>query len=198
MQKVKVGKLSRSLGIALTAKAGKYLERRPYPPGQHGKNKRRTQSDYGKQLLEKQRLRAQYNIREKQLRNYFDEAYNAKGSTGINLLQLLESRLDVMVLRAGFAPTIYSARQMINHRHIIVDGKFETKPGFRVPVGSTINPSPKALKHPLIASTFASAVRPEFVAANLETLSVSRQRLPERLEIPVICNEQMVVEFYSR
>ncbi len=198
MHKVKVGKLSRTLGIALTVKAGKYLERRPYPPGQHGKNKRRSQSDYGKQLLEKQRLRAQYNITEKQLRNYFEEAYNAKGSTGTNLLRILESRLDVVFLRAGFAPTIYAARQMINHRHVIVDGKCVTKPGYRVDIGSVVTPSQKASKNPLLESTFKAAIRPEFITVNPEILSASRLRIPERLEIPIICNEQMVVEFYSR
>lgn len=198
MHKVKVAKLSRALGIVLTTKAGRFLDRRPYPPGQHGKNKKRSQSNYGKQLLEKQRLKAQYNITEKQLRNYFKEAYSAKGSTGLNLFHILESRLDVMVLRAGFAPTIYAARQMINHKHIVVDGKVVSKPSFRVPIGSFVSPTQKALKHPLIESTFKTAVRPGFITANLEAHTASKQRLPERPEIPVICDEQMVVEFYSR
>ncbi len=198
MRNVKAAKLSRALGIALTTKAARYLEKRSYPPGQHGKNKRRSQSNYRKQLLEKQRLKAQYNITERQLRNYYDEASRSKGSSGLNLLLLLEARLDVCVLRAGFAPTIYAARQMVSHRHITVDGKIVNKPGYSVDVGSVISPSLRGKKHQLVASTFGGAVRPAFVSANIEALTVYKERQPERPEIPVICDEHLVVEYYSR
>ena len=115
-------RLSRALGLALTPKAAKYLEKRPYAPGEHGRTKRKADSDYAVRLREKQRLRAQYGIREAQLRNVFREAKRADGLTGENLVELLEMRLDALVLRAGFARTISHARQMFVHRHILLTG----------------------------------------------------------------------------
>src|SRR3954469_21065874 len=111
-------RLSRALGIALTPKAAKYLEKRPYAPGEHGRTKRKQDSDYAVRLREKQRLRAQYNIREAQLKIAFQEARKSQGLTGENLVELLEMRLDALVLRAGFARTSAQARQMVVHRHI--------------------------------------------------------------------------------
>lgn len=198
MKRVKVAKLSRSLGVVLTAKAGRFMEKRPYAPGQHGKGKRPTQSTFGKQLLEKQRLKAQYNVSEKQLRNYFDKAQRMKGSSGTNLLRLLESRLDMTVHRSGFAPTIYAARQMVSHGHIAVNGKRITKAGFQVKVGAIVTPTEKAMKHPLINSTLAGAVIPAFISSDKGSMKASISYLPERTEIPVMCDEQLVVEFYSR
>ena len=116
-------RLSRALGIALTPKAAKYMEKRPYAPGQHGRTKRKSDSDYAVRLREKQRLRAQYGIREAQLRKTFQEAKRAEGLTGENLVELLEMRLDALVLRSGFARTMAQARQMVVHRHILVDGQ---------------------------------------------------------------------------
>ena len=115
-------RLSRALGIPLTPKAARYLEKRPYGPGQHGRTKRKSDSDYAVRLREKQRLRAQYGIREKQLVIAFREARRQDGLTGENLVELLEMRLDALVLRAGFARTTAQARQMVVHRHILVDG----------------------------------------------------------------------------
>ena len=198
MEKVKAVKLSRALGVALTAKAARFMEKRPYGPGQHGKGKRPTQSNFGKQLLEKQRLKAQYNVTEKQLRNYFQQAFKLKGSTGTNMLRLLESRLDMTILRAGFAPTIYAARQMVSHGHITVNGKRVNKPAFKVKIGAIVTPSEKGKKHPLITSTVASSIIPGFISLDKSTLTASFQYLPERQEIPITCDEQMVVEFYSR
>ena len=113
-------KKSRALGVALTPKAAAGMRKRPTPPGQHGaaRGRRRRPSEYGVQLLEKQRLRFQYNISERQLRNYFRHATRRKGLTGETLLQSLETRLDALVLRARFARTIYQARQVVAHRHI--------------------------------------------------------------------------------
>lgn len=198
MKKVKVAKLSRALGVALTTKAVRFMEKRPYGPGQHGKAKRKTQSNFGKQLLEKQRLKAQYNITEKQLSNYFDAAKSHKGSTGANLLNALEARLDVVILRAGFAPTIYAARQMINHGHISVNGKRVNKRSYSVEIGDLVMPTTKGKTHPLIQATFAGAIRPPYISVNVDAVSASPQRNPERIEIPIICDEQMVVEYYSR
>jgi small subunit ribosomal protein S4 len=123
-------RLSRALGIALTPKAAKYLEKRPYAPGEHGRTKRKADSDYAVRLREKQRLRAQYGIREAQLRNVFQEARKQSGLTGENLVELLEMRLDALVLRAGFARTTAQARQMVVHRHILFDGQLVDGPSF--------------------------------------------------------------------
>ena len=132
-------RLSRSLGIALTPKAARYLEKRPYAPGEHGRTKRKADSDYAVRLREKQRLRAQYGIREKQLRIAYNEAKRTDGPTGDNLVELLEMRLDALVLRAGFARTMSQARQFVVHRHILVDGKIVDRPSFRVKPGQLIH-----------------------------------------------------------
>src|SRR4030081_307247 len=110
-------RLSRALGIPLTPKSTRYFERRPYPPGVHGRRRRNAPSDYRLRLLEKQRLRHQYDLREKQLRRTFAEARRRPGKTGENLIELLERRLDAVVLRAGFTRTIYQARQLVVHGH---------------------------------------------------------------------------------
>ena len=132
-------RLSRALGIALTPKAAKYLEKRPYAPGQHGRTRKKADSDFAVRLREKQRLRAQYGIREAQLRKTFQEAKRAEGLTGENLVELLEMRLDALVLRAGFARTIAQARQMVVHRHILVNGERVDRPSFRVKPGQQIH-----------------------------------------------------------
>ena len=117
-------KISRKLGLELTPKSRKITAKKAYPPGQHGAMKKRAkQSDYGKQLLEKQRLRLQYNISEKQMGNYYAKAARMVGNTGELLLQLLESRLDSVVYRSGFASSIYAARQYVSHGHIAVNGR---------------------------------------------------------------------------
>jgi small subunit ribosomal protein S4 len=199
MQRVKVGKRSRSLGVALTTKGGRILERRQSPPGQHGKSRRPSKSDFGKQLFEKQKLKAQYNVSEKQLRNYFAKASRSKTATGTALLQLLEARLDMAVHRAGFAPTIYAARQLVSHGHMIVNGKRVKAPSYHVLPGAVIAPAPKKDGHPLIKQTFGASMRPNHITiVDQENYQVRYDRAPERPEIPIICDEQQVVEFYSR
>ena len=132
-------RLSRALGIPLTPKAAKYLEKRPYAPGEHGRTKRKTDSDYAVRLREKQRLRAQYGIREAQLRIVFNEARRAQGLTGENLVELLEMRLDAIIVRSAIARTTAQARQMVVHRHILVDGKIVDRPSFRVKPGQLVH-----------------------------------------------------------
>ncbi|BCW48631.1 30S ribosomal protein S4 [Arthrobacter sp. StoSoilB13] len=135
----RTARLSRALGIALTPKAAKYMERRPYGPGEHGRARKKQDSDYAVRLREKQRLRAQYGIREAQMTRAFEEARRTKGLTGENLVELLEMRLDALVLRAGFARTIAQARQLVVHRHIMVDGIRVDRPSFRVGEGQLIH-----------------------------------------------------------
>ena len=195
---------SRALGIALTPKAEKYLERRPYGPGQHGRARKKADSNYATQLKEKQRLRAQYNIREAQMRRAYLEAKRTEGQTGKNLVELLETRLDALVLRAGFARTIAQARQMVVHRHILVDGVRVDRPSFLVKPGQLIHVHPKAEKTAPFQAAAAGehqAVLPEvpaYLNVEIEKLHAKLERKPKREEIPVICDEQLVVEYYSR
>src|SRR5208283_5303770 len=132
-------RLSRQLGIALTPKGARALERRKNPPGQHGGTKDRLKgSDYKRHLMEKQRLRAQYNIEEKQMRNYARVAMHRRGNPVDTLVQLLETRLDAIVYRAGLARTIYAAQQFISHGHILVNGKRVNIPSQRLAVNDLV------------------------------------------------------------
>ncbi|GAA3238542.1 30S ribosomal protein S4 [Actinocorallia longicatena] len=194
-------KLSRALGIPLTPKCVKYFENRPYPPGVHGRA-RKKDSGYKAQLLEKQKLRAQYNIREAQLRNAFDKARKIQGKSGENLVIDLERRLDALVLRAGFARTIYQARQFVVHRHILVNGKRVDRPSYRLRPGDFIQVAERSRNLPPFQVAAAGAHTPAAPAPYLEVqgsaLLAKLERLPLRSEIPIICDEQLVVEFYSR
>lgn len=195
---------SRALGIALTPKAEKYLERRPYGPGQHGRARKKADSNYATQLKEKQRLRAQYGIRESQLRRAFEEARRTAGLTGENLVELLEMRLDALVLRAGFARTIQQARQFVVHRHILVDGKIVDRPSFRVKPGQTLQVKPKSqttVPFEIAAEGIHRDVLPavpEYLDVDLSRLKATLVRRPKRAEVPVTVDVQMVVEHYSR
>ena len=196
-------RLSRALGIALTPKAAKYMEKLPYGPGQHGRTKRKTDSDYSVRLREKQRLRAQYGIREAQLRNTFKEAKRTAGLTGENLVELLEMRLDALVLRSGMARTIAQSRQMVVHRHILVDGERVDRPSFRVKPGQMIHVHDKSERTEPFQVAAAGgnsdvlAKTPEYLAVDLDKLQVTLLRRPKREEVPVTCEVQLVVEFYA-
>ncbi|MGY1640198.1 30S ribosomal protein S4 [Geodermatophilus sp. SYSU D00703] len=192
-------RLSRALGIPLTPKAVAYFERRSYPPGEHGR-KRKSTSDYKTRLLEKQRLRAQYDISETQLRAAFDRAKRSGGKTGEALIQDLESRLDATVLRAGFARTIYQARQFVTHRHVLVNGKRVDRPSYRLQPGDFVQITAKSrAKEPfLVAASGAHADAPAYLSVRLADLVARVERVPAREEVPVVCEEQLVVEYYSR
>lgn len=198
-------KASRALGIALTPKAQKYLDRRPYGPGQHGRTRRRTDSDYAVRLREKQKLRAQYGIREAQLTRYYEEAKRmSTGLTGENLIEMLESRLDALVLRAGFARTIAQARQFVVHRHILVNGKRVDRPSFRVKPGQMIHVHERSEKFEPFQVAAAGAHQdvlpavPGYLNVDISSLQATLSRKPERAEVPVTCEEQLVVEYYAR
>lgn len=196
-------RLSRSLGIALTPKAAKYLEKRPYGPGEHGRTKRKSDSDYAVRLREKQRLRAQYGIREKQLQIAFKEARRQDGLTGENLVELLEMRLDALVLRSGFARTTSQARQMVVHRHILVNGEIVDRPSFRVKPGQMIHVKERSegMEPFQVAATGAhQAVLPPvpgYLEVQIDKLQATLLRRPKRAEIPVTCEVQLVVEYYA-
>jgi small subunit ribosomal protein S4 len=194
-------RLSRALGIPLTPKCVKYFERRPFPPGMHGRG-RRKQSDYQVRLLEKQRLRHQYNISEAQMRKAYDDAHRGTGKTGETMVSLLERRLDATVHRAGLARTIYQARQLVAHGHFTVDGKKVDRPSYRLKPGQVVEVRESSRAKPpfQIAATGAHVGGPTapYLSTVLAALRTTVIREPQRTEIPVICDEQLVVEFYAR
>lgn len=194
---------SRALGIALTPKAARYMEKRPYAPGEHGRTKRKADSDYAVRLREKQRLRAQYGILEKQIRIAFEEARRTQGLTGENLVELLEMRLDALVLRAGFARTTSQARQFVVHRHILVDGKIVDRPSFRVKPGQLIHVKARSEgTEPFQVAAAGGHVDvlpkvPAYLDVELDKLQARLVRRPKRAEVPVTCDVQLVVEYYA-
>jgi len=196
-------RLSRALGIPLTPKAAKYLEKRPYAPGEHGRTKRKTDSDYAVRLREKQRLRAQYGIREAQLKRVFQEARRAAGLTGENLVELLEMRLDALIVRAGIARTTAQARQMVVHRHILVDGQLVDRPSFRLKPGQLIHVKERSEgMEPFQVAAAGGHVDvlppvPGYLDVEIDKLHATLLRRPKRSEVPVTCDVQLVVEYYA-
>ncbi|MFA5689379.1 MAG: 30S ribosomal protein S4 [Kiritimatiellales bacterium] len=192
-------KKSRRLGVALSPKSEKYLERRPHPPGQHGPSRRRAKlSDYGRQLIEKQRLQYQYNLSEKQVRKYYHIATRKPGNTADTMLQLLETRLDALVLRAGFARSIYQARQLVSHAHFRVNGQKVNVPSYSVRIGDVITVREKSRELDIFPSAQQIASTPEYLTVDDKKLTATLSRLPEHGEVPVQCEISLVVEFYSR
>ncbi|MFC2131536.1 30S ribosomal protein S4 [Bacteroidota bacterium] len=192
-------RLSRKLGIELTQKAAKVTAKKPYGPGQHGASKRRPKmSDYGRQLIEKQKLKLQYNVSEKQMRNYYKKSTQLTGNTGEILVQQLETRLDALVYRSGLARTIYMARQLVGHRHITVNGKRVSIPSYQIKVNDLIAIKPKTRKNEVIKDSIRSTAPPDYIEMSKADFSAKLLHLPSREEIPVICEVSLVVEHYSR
>jgi small subunit ribosomal protein S4 len=192
-------RLSRKLGFALTPKAGRIMERRQNAPGQHGAAKRRTkQSDYGKQLLEKQKLRLQYNIHERQMTRYVDKATRKLGNTGEILIHLLESRLDAVVYRAGLARSIYAARQYVTHGHLLVNGKPVNIPSYQVKVNDTISVREASKKMQCFQDAVRSSAPPPYLEVSKSNLTAKFLYMPARDEVPVVCELPLVIEYYSR
>ena len=196
-------RLSRALGVPLTPKAQRHMEKRPYAPGQHGRTRRKSDSDFAVRLREKQRLRAQYNLREAQLRRVFEEARTAPGLTGESLVELLEMRLDALVLRSGFARSMAQARQLVVHRHILVNGQLVDRPSFRVKPGQMIHVKPRSEEMDPFQVAAAGAHQdvlppvPAYLDVSIDTLQATLVRRPQRDEVPVTCDVQLVVEYYA-
>ena len=192
-------KISRRLGISLSG-TGKEIERRPYAPGPHGPNSRKKLTEYGLQLQEKQKLRNMYGMNERQFKNLFTKAGKIKeGKVGDNFMILLEQRLDNVVYRLGFATTRRQARQLVNHGHILVDGKRVDIPSYSVSVGQVISVREKSKNMEIITSAVESLFgRPEFVSFDAEKLEGSLNRLPLREELYAEIDESFIVEFYNR
>lgn len=201
-----VEKLERRLGVDLGLKgerrlAGKSaLEKRPYPPGQHGQRRGKL-SEYGEQLQEKQKAKFMYGVSEKQFRTLFKEAKRREGNTGSILIQLLEERLDNVVYRMGFATTRRFARQLVNHGHILVDGKRVDIPSFRVKAGQKIEIREKSKSNPQIVRSMELTNQTgmvEWVDVEKDKLFGIFTRVPEREEISIPVEERLIVELYSK
>lgn len=178
---------------------GKELARRPYGPGQHGSDRKRKPSNYSEQLKEKQKVRFMYGLNERQFEKTFKEAGKLKGVHGENLLILLESRLDNLVYRLGFASTRCAARQLVNHGHITVNGKKVDIPSYRVKVGSTIALKEESKEHKAVKEALSKVLkRVEFVSFNDKDNTGTYLRYPERSELNPEINESLIVEFYNR
>ncbi|VCU54432.1 30S ribosomal protein S4 [Thermus thermophilus] len=177
------------------------MERRPYPPGQHGQKRARRPSDYAVRLREKQKLRRIYGISERQFRNLFEEASRKKGVTGSVFLGLLESRLDNVVYRLGFAVSRRQARQLVRHGHITVNGRRVDLPSYRVRPGDEIAVAEKSRNLELIRQNLEAMkgrkVGP-WLSLDVEGMKGKFLRLPDREDLALPVNEQLVIEFYSR
>jgi len=192
-------RMCRRVGEPICGRPNCPAAKRPYPPGQHGQGRRRP-TEYHMRLLEKQKLRAIYGVQEKQFRRYFAGASRRKGVTGEELLRLLETRLDSLVLRLGFAQTMRQARQLVSHGHILVDGKRLNVPSAAVRPGQTIAASAAAKN--FISVREAMEVTPDpppYLERDKDAVSGTLVRQPERSEIPlpVTVDERLIVEFMS-
>lgn len=176
------------------------IEKRQYVPGQHGKDSRRKISAYGLQLREKQKIRRTYGVLERQFHNYFEKAEQRTGITGENLVRFLECRLDNIVYRLGFAPSRKAARQLVRHRHILVDGETCDIPSYQVAPRQIIRVRDKSRKLDAIHSALKLGHGEEFpwLRLNKAALEGELLALPQRSEIPLTANEQLVVELYSK
>lgn len=190
-------KRARRLNFSLLG-TGEELKKRAYAPGQHGQNKAKI-SEYGKQLQEKQKLRDMYGVNERQFRRLFNLATKSDDVTGVAFFRILESRLDNLVYRLGFASTRNQARQLVNHGHILVNGKKVDIPSYRVKLGDVISLREKSQNHPsVIESLNNTKTRLGFINFDDKKKQATYVRYPERSELNDGINEALIVEFYSR
>jgi small subunit ribosomal protein S4 len=196
-------KLDRRMGENIWGRPKSPVNRREYGPGQHGQRRKGKLSDYGVQLRAKQKLRGYYgNISEKQFRGIYDEAIRMRGDSGANMIGLLERRLDAMIFRAKFVPTVFAARQFINHGHIKVNGRRVNIPSYRVKVGDTIEvkESSKQLAIVLEAAQLGERDVPDYIEADHNKKTAKLARIPLITDVPyaVMMEPHLVVEYYSR
>ncbi|MGO1224805.1 MAG: 30S ribosomal protein S4 [Leuconostoc falkenbergense] len=192
-------RISRRLGVSLSG-TGKELSRRAYAPGDHGAGRRAKISEYGTQLREKQKLRFTYGLTERQFHSLFNKAGKIrKGTHGTNFMILLEQRLDSLVYRLGLATTLQQARQLVNHGHILVDGKRVDVPSYSVQPGQVVSVREKSKNIlPIQVAVESVVARPQFVSFDTEKLEGTLVRLPEREELDAEINEALIVEYYNR
>ncbi len=193
-------KIARKLGEPIYG-PDKYFEKKNFPPGQHGNNRRRRKvSEYGIQLKEKQKAKYTYGVLEKQFSNLFKKASSMKGVTGVVLLQLLESRLDNVVYRLGIAPTRQAARQLVSHRHIVVNGVLTNIPSFRVKPGDIVSVRERSKSLEVITDSLSGANHSKYswIEWDNDQMAGKFLNIPEREEIPENIEEQLIVELYSK
>ncbi len=193
-------KLCRKLGSCIWGSPKCPSQKRAYGAGQHGQTLRKKLSVYGAQLQDKQRIRTHYGLMERQMRKTFKEAQRMGGVTGTNLLMLLESRLDCIVYRLGFAPTIMAARQLVNHGHMLVNGKKVDIPSFRVMPGMVVSVRERSKKMPMLAegAEVLPTVLPEYLSREAKSFEGRMTSLPNAETIPFKAETAGVIGFYSR
>jgi small subunit ribosomal protein S4 len=189
----------RALGVDLPGLSPKTAERRPYPPGVHGQ-RRRKETEFGKRLKEKQKLRYNYGVTEREMRSLFDEATRSKLNTGTKLIELLERRLDNVVFRAGFARSIPAARQLVNHGHVVVDGRRVDIPSFRVKPGHVVALREKSrdLEPVVNGMALMKNVGAPWLEIDPEQRKVSLRHVPDDSAVPFPLDVQLVIEFYAQ
>ena len=191
-------KQARRVGFSIS-ETGKELARRPYGPGQHGADRKGKPSDYGTQLKEKQKVRFMYGVNERQFHKTFVEAEKMQGIHGVNFLRLLESRLDNLVYRIGFASTRRAARQLVNHGHVTVNGKKVDIPSYKVKVGDVISLKDDDKNLKVVAEALSKVTkRVEFINYDENKMEATYVRMPERNELNADINEALIVEFYNK
>lgn len=195
-------KIDRRLGVNLWGRAKSPFNKRQTGPGQHGANRGKL-SDFGQQLRAKQKLKGYYgNIGERQFRRYYDEAIRLRGDSGQNLIGLLETRLDAVIYRAKFVPTVFAARQFVNHGHIAVNGQRVTSPSYRVKEGDVVEIRNKAKQFAISLSSVELAERdvPEYISMDAKEMKATFLRVPKLEDVPYAAQMEpnLVIEFYSR
>lgn len=192
-------KIARKFGEAIFG-PDKVLSKKNYPPGQHGNNRRKKTSEYGIQLREKQKAKYTYGVLEKQFRNLYEKAQSKPGVTGVILLQFLESRLDNIVFRLGFAPTRSGARQLVSHKHITVDGKVVNIASYQVRPGQVVAVREKDKSMLVIAESLNGFNHSKYpwIEWNESAMAGTYLHIPEREDIPENIKEQLIVELYSK
>ena len=192
-------RISRRFGEAIFG-PDKVLSKRNFPPGQHGNNRRKKSSEYGEMLAEKQKAKYTYGVLERQFRNLFEKAASSDGVTGEVLLQLLESRLDNVVYRLGIAPTRAAARQMVSHKHIVVDGQVVNVPSYQVVPGQIVAVREKAKSLEVVQASLAGFNHSKYswIEWDDSVMGGKFMNVPAREDIPENIKEQMIVELYSK
>lgn len=196
-------KMSRRHGVNLWGRANDTFEVKNYAPGEHGQLRKRILSDYGKQLMAKQKLKRYYgNITEKQFHKTYKEAVRRKGDTGQNLIGLLESRIDALIYRSNFVPTVFSARQFANHRHLTVNGVKVNIPSYRLKVGDVVQIREKSRQIPMVLESVQNMERdiPDYIEVDHTKMTAKILRLPnlEDVPYPTVMEPNLVIEFYSK
>ena len=196
-------KLDRRMGENIWGRAKSPVNRRNYGPGQHGQRRKGKLSDFGIQLRAKQKLKGYYgSVSEKQFRAIYDEADRRRGDTGENLIGLLESRLDALVYRAKFVPTVFAARQFVNHGHVLVNGKKVNIPSYRLRIGDVVEVRERSRDMNLVLEAVQSTEReiPDYLDVDQQKLSATFVRIPMMADVPypVQMEPNLVVEYYSR